>query len=109
MNRRSVWRASLAFWPHWPSWGVSAPRRRLEIPRLLRWSNNLGIVALDTLLVGLAFPVAAVGLAVIARDNGWYILNRTDLPGWIVIIVAILAFDLTIYLQHVLFHAVPAL
>ncbi len=26
-------------------WEVAAPRRRREIPRLLRWSNNLGIVS----------------------------------------------------------------
>ncbi len=25
-------------------WEFAAPRRRLEIPRLFRWSNNLGIV-----------------------------------------------------------------
>ncbi|MGB5558454.1 MAG: sterol desaturase family protein [Paracoccaceae bacterium] len=90
-------------------WEVAAPRRRVEIPRLLRWSNNLGLVVLDTLLVRLAFPVVAVGLAVIARENGWGLLNQASIPGWIAVVIAILALDLAIYLQHVLFHAVPAL
>lgn len=90
-------------------WELAVPRRRMEIPRLLRWSNNLALVVLDTLLVRLAFPVVAVGLAVIAQENGWGLLNQMSLPGWIVFPLAILALDLAIYMQHVLFHAVPAL
>jgi sterol desaturase/sphingolipid hydroxylase (fatty acid hydroxylase superfamily) len=90
-------------------WEIIVPRRRVEIPRLLRWSNNLALVVLDTLLVRLAFPVVAVGLAVIARENGWGLLNQMSIPGWIVFPAAVLALDLAIYLQHVLFHAVPAL
>lgn len=90
-------------------WEVAVPRRRVEIPRLLRWSNNLALVAIDTLLVRLVFPVVAVGLAVIAQENGWGLLNQIGMPGWVAIIIAILALDLAIYFQHVLFHAVPAL
>ena len=41
------------------AWEVAAPRRRQEIPRLLRWSNNLGVVVIDTLLVRLTFPILA--------------------------------------------------
>ena len=90
-------------------WEIIVPRRRVEIPGLLRWSNNLALVVLDTLLVRLAFPVVAVGLAVIAQENGWGLLNQMSIPGWIVFPAAVLALDLAIYLQHVLFHAVPAL
>ena len=88
---------------------VAAPRRRREIPRLIRWSNNLGVVVIDTLLVRLMFPIVAVGLAVIAQERGWGLLNVFDTPAWIAIIVSVLALDLAIYLQHVMFHAVPAL
>lgn len=91
------------------TWEVAVPRRRVEIPRLLRWSNNLVLVAIDTLLVRLVFPVVAVGLAVIAQENGWGLLNQFSIPGWAAILVAILALDLAIYFQHVLFHAVPVL
>ena len=91
------------------AWEFAAPRRRREIPRLLRWSNNLAVVALDTLLVRLSFPVLAVGLAVYAEERGWGLLNVFDVPAWLGIAVAVLALDLAIYLQHVMFHAVPAL
>jgi len=90
-------------------WEVAAPRRRREIPRLLRWSSNLGIVALDTLLVRLLFPVVAVGLAVVAEERGWGLLNIFDLPFWLAFLLSLLLLDLAIYLQHVMFHAVPAL
>lgn len=91
------------------AWEVAAPRRRREIPRLLRWSNNLAVVVIDTILVRLTFPVAAVGLALHAQANGWGLLPALDLPGWAAFLIALLALDLAIYLQHVMFHAVPAL
>ena len=91
------------------AWEVAVPRRRVEIPRLLRWSNNLALVAIDTLLVRLVFPVVAVGLALIAQESGWGLLNQISIPYWLAILIAILALDLAIYFQHVLFHAVPAL
>ena len=90
-------------------WEVAAPRRRIEIPRLIRWSNNFALVVIDTALVRLAFPVLAVGLALVAQDRGWGLFNVLQVPGWLAIILAMLALDLAIYLQHVLFHAVPAL
>ena len=90
-------------------WELAAPRRRVEIPRLVRWSNNLGLVVLDALLVRFLFPVVAVGFAVIAQENGWGLLNQFAMPLWIATILAVLALDFAIYLQHVLFHAVPAL
>jgi len=90
-------------------WELAAPRRRVEIPRLVRWTNNLGLVVLDSLLVRFVFPVVAVGLAVIAQENGWGLLNQFSIPVWIATILAVLVLDFAIYLQHVLFHAVPIL
>lgn len=91
------------------AWEIAAPRRRMEMPRCVRWSNNLGLVVLDALLVRLAFPVVAVGFAVIAKENGWGLLNQFSVPVWIATILALLALDLAIYLQHVVFHKVPVL
>jgi len=90
-------------------WEIASPRRRKEIPRLFRWSNNLSLVVLDTLAVRLTFPLLAVSVAVLAKNNGWGLLNLLDLPFWITFALALLVMDLAIYLQHVLFHAVPIL
>jgi sterol desaturase/sphingolipid hydroxylase (fatty acid hydroxylase superfamily) len=91
------------------AWEVAAPRRRREIPRLIRWTNNLGVVVIDAVLVRLAFPIVAVGLAITAQTQGWGLLNIWGVPAWLAIIVSILVLDLAIYLQHVMFHAVPTL
>src|SRR6056297_1886120 len=90
-------------------WELAAPRRRQEVPRVLRWSNNLGLVVLDTLILRLTFPILAVGLAVIGAERGWGLFNTIDAPLWLAILVSVLLLDLAIYLQHVLFHAVPGL
>jgi sterol desaturase/sphingolipid hydroxylase (fatty acid hydroxylase superfamily) len=90
-------------------WEVAAPRRRREIPRVLRWTNNLALVVIDTVVLRLAFPVLAVGLAVIAEERGWGLFNNIDAPGWLAVLASILLLDLAIYLQHVMFHAVPGL
>jgi sterol desaturase/sphingolipid hydroxylase (fatty acid hydroxylase superfamily) len=90
-------------------WEVAAPRRRQEIPRVIRWTNNLGLVVIDTIVLRLSFPILAVGLAVTAQDLGWGLFNIIAVPGWVAVLVSIVVLDLVIYLQHVMFHAVPAL
>lgn len=90
-------------------WELIAPRRRQAIGRLRRWPGNIGIVALDALLVRLAFPVAAVGVAMVADARGWGLFQALAAPAWLAIVAAVIFLDLAIYLQHVLFHAVPVL
>ena len=55
-------------------WELMAPRRRQAIGRLRRWPGNLGVVVIDTLLVRLIFPTAAVGVALVAQVGGWGLL-----------------------------------
>jgi len=95
--------ALMALWELW------APRRHQAIGRLRRWPSNLGIVVLDTLLVRLAFPTAVVGVALLGESRGWGLLPALDVQPWLALAGAVIALDLAIYLQHVLFHAVPAL
>lgn len=90
-------------------WEALAPRRPQPIGRLLRWPNNLGLVVLDTLVVRLLFPLAGVGMAFLAETKGWGLLNAIPLPAWLAIPAAVVLLDLTIYGQHVAFHAVPVL
>jgi sterol desaturase/sphingolipid hydroxylase (fatty acid hydroxylase superfamily) len=84
-----------------------APRRRGEAQRKRRWPGNLGMMMLDTLLVRILFPTAAVGVALAAEADGVGLLNQLALPSWLAVLLAIVALDLIIYAQHVLFHAAP--
>ena len=47
-------------------WEVVAPRRSLTISRAVRWTNNLGLVFLNSFVLRLIFPAAAVGESVSA-------------------------------------------
>ena len=90
-------------------WEWAAPRRPLSQSKVVRWTSNLGIVAVNTVVVRLVFPAAAMGVAVFAAERGWGLLNTVDLPLAVVVVVSVVALDFAIYLQHVLFHAMPAL
>jgi sterol desaturase/sphingolipid hydroxylase (fatty acid hydroxylase superfamily) len=88
-------------------WEVLAPRRPQTQGRLSRWPNNIGIAILNTLLLRLLIPTAAVGLAFIAAERGWGLLNLVTLPGPLALFLGVMLLDLAIYLQHMVFHAVP--
>lgn len=88
---------------------IFAPRRAHNILRSRRWPNNLGIAALNSVLIRALVPTAAVGGAVLAATRGWGVLNQLQLPDWFTILTAIIVLDFAIYLQHRLFHALPAL
>jgi len=90
-------------------WELLAPRRQQAFGRGKRWPSNIGIVVFDTLLVRLVFPTAAVGMALLAEERGWGLFHALNAPAWLSIIASVILLDLAIYLQHVLFHAVPVL
>ena len=90
-------------------WEFIVPRRKQAIGRGWRWPNNLGVVAANTLLVRILFPTTAVGLALLAQTRGFGLFNVIAAPAWIGVAASVVILDLAIYLQHVLFHAVPAL
>ena len=91
------------------AWEVLAPRRARALSRRIRWTNNLALVALNTVLLRVLIPTAAVGLALVAEDRGWGVLYFAPPPYWVAVLLSVLVLDLAIYLQHVMFHAVPAL
>ena len=90
-------------------WEAIAPRRARAVSRWVRWPSNLGLVALNTVLLRFLLPTAAVGLAVLGEARGWGLLNNLTLANGPTILVSMVLLDLAIYLQHVLFHAVPVL
>ncbi len=88
---------------------LAAPRRKLTTSKPKRWLTNIAIIALGTVLVRLIFPIAAVGTALIAAEKGWGLFNGLDWPVWAEIVLTVVLLDFAIYIQHVLFHAIPAL
>jgi sterol desaturase/sphingolipid hydroxylase (fatty acid hydroxylase superfamily) len=91
------------------AWELLAPRRHQAAERPLRWSSNLGLVVLDAVLVRILVPTTAIGIALLAEQRGWGLFHSFAVPNGLAVIASIIVLDLAIYLQHVLFHAVPAL
>jgi sterol desaturase/sphingolipid hydroxylase (fatty acid hydroxylase superfamily) len=91
------------------SWELLAPRRALTTRKPLRWLSNLALAGLNTLALRVLIPLGAVGMALLAEEQGWGLLNNLTLPTWLAIVLSVVALDFVIYLQHVLFHAVPIL
>jgi sterol desaturase/sphingolipid hydroxylase (fatty acid hydroxylase superfamily) len=89
-------------------WEAIAPRRQ-DVTRIVRWTSNLGIVVVNTVVLRLVFPTAAVGFAAVAETNGWGFFNVIEAPNWVAFVVALVVLDIAIYIQHVMFHAVPVL
>lgn len=83
------------------------PRRELQWHRTRRWTNNAALVLIDTVAVRLFVPITLVGVAVAGEARGWGLLHLFSLPAWVALVVAVVAFDLAIYAQHVAFHKLP--
>lgn len=91
------------------AWEAYNPCRARILSRWRRWPSNLGIAALNTVLPRILFPTATIGFATFVEANNWGLLQLLGLPEPVTIALAIIALDLAIYLQHVLFHAAPSL
>jgi sterol desaturase/sphingolipid hydroxylase (fatty acid hydroxylase superfamily) len=95
--------AVMAVWEH------LAPRREPEGHKPVRWASNVGLVLLNSLVLRIFVPLGAAGVALAVQAAGWGLFNATELPVAMEVIFAVIALDFAIYVQHVLFHAVPAL
>jgi sterol desaturase/sphingolipid hydroxylase (fatty acid hydroxylase superfamily) len=89
-------------------WELIAPRRPLGVSKPVRWYTNLGLVSIDSVLSRVLIPAQAIGVAVFVEGRGVGILNALPLPQWTAILFGVVALDFVIYLQHAMFHAIPA-
>ncbi len=88
-------------------WESLSPRRKLDTSKTLRWISNISITLIGTAVVRGLFPVLAVTFA--ANGSTMGLLHQVPLPFFIKVVVGVLAFDLIIYGQHVMFHSIPLL
>ncbi len=96
-------------------WEIIAKKKILSSPRKLRWFNNLSIVVLNSVLLRIAFPIMAVGLAAYAEQQQWGLwwqLAGESAPAilfGIMVLISVILLDLVVYWQHRIFHHVPFL
>lgn len=90
-------------------WEMLRAGRRLAASKPRRWATNWAMVALDTAIVRLLFPAAAVGAALDADAQGWGLLNVQGVAEWVAVLVSVAVLDFAIWFQHLVFHKVPVL
>ena len=90
-------------------WELLAPRRQPQYSKSRRWYSNIGIVIVNSLVIRWGFSLLPVSLALLAQDRSWGLFNNITSPDIIRVIVSFLILDCVIYLQHIMFHAVPLL
>ena len=90
-------------------WESFAPTRTLLTNTAVRWIYNIGLLAIDNILMRLVYPVVSVGLSVILAKQGWGLFNWLELPPVIAVAATLVLLDGSSYLQHWLLHKIPLL
>lgn len=80
------------------------PRRHLVSTKSKRWFSNISIALISTMAARFLSPLMPAVLAIYCQERGLGLLNMANVPAALSFIIALLALDLTIYGQHVLFH-----
>lgn len=91
------------------AWERGAPKRDLAAPVSTRWMTNWAIAIIDTIVVRLLFPLAAVGAALDAGAQGLGAFNALAWPRWLEFALTLVILDFAIWAQHVVSHKVPLL
>lgn len=90
-------------------WEIVAPRRALTARKAIRWMSNIGLVVLSSAALALIPALASMAMAHLAVEQQWGLFNHLNWPYALTFLLSVVALDFIIYLQHVMFHAVPLL
>lgn len=83
------------------------PRRERFPARGRRWLTNWGMLIVDSVVLRILFPAAAVGVALWAEEAGFGLFNIIDVPSILVVIFVIVFLDFAVWLEHVVSHHWP--
>lgn len=75
--------------------------------KMRRWTTNLMIVILSSVLLRIVFPLAAVGTALWASTHGYGLFPLLGIPAWLAGIIGFVALDFAVWLEHVASHKIP--
>lgn len=88
-------------------WELARAARPANQPKARRWLTNWAIVAVDSVVVRLLFPAAAVGAALDAQAQGWGLWPALGVPFWLAFVLSLVVLDIAIWAQHVATHKIP--
>lgn len=85
------------------------PRRQKTMNTKQRWFTNISMTFISNLCVRLIEPVAAMAAAAYAINAGWGLFNHITIHPALAFVLALIALDLAVYIQHVATHKIPVL
>ena len=85
------------------------PYRRPTVSKGRRWFHNLGITAVNNVILSLVFGAATVGAIMYVTQNKIGVLNLIAMGHWIKILATLVFMDFMLYVWHLLNHEMPFL
>lgn len=71
-------------------WEWLAPRRLLTVSKNKRWMSNLSITFINSILIRILFPTAAIGVAFYAQQNHLGLFNHILIVNnWFAVIASV--------------------
>ncbi|MBT3180485.1 MAG: sterol desaturase family protein [Candidatus Marinimicrobia bacterium] len=90
------------------SWELLNPKRKLQNNKFHRWVTNLSLIGLNNVVVIIIIPFSTIGVAHMTEQNSLGLFNSFSMNDSLIFFLSILILDFIIYIQHVIFHRVPA-
>ena len=85
------------------------PLRTQKISLLTRWTANISLLVIDSLLIRWLIPFITIGLAALTERLGMGLFNYVELPFLAEAITGFLLWDFSGFIRHRLFHQVSLL
>ncbi len=85
------------------------PYRPSTVSKVKRWAINLGMTAMNSILLTVVFAGAIISVAAYAGTEKAGLLNMADMPQWFRVLATLAFMDLMLYIWHLLNHEMPLL
>ena len=83
------------------------PRRKQTQLRALRWTSNLSLVFISSVLLKAVALIIGINAAIYANTHQLGLFNNIDAPDIVAVIASIVLLDFVIYWQHRFSHEIP--
>jgi len=84
-------------------WETYRPLRPLIASNTKRWAGHIVLAAFGNVTMFLT-PISATAVALLAQHSSYGLLNRSVIPYWLQVCLAIVLLDLVRWFQHLCFH-----
>ena len=109
MSKAAIFGLLVALWPVALAVAVGALAERYwpwrkQLTDLLRWLHASILFVVGVLISNLALPIGHTGVALLAEERHWGLLNYISAPPWIALIVSIVVIDFIQWACHWTMH-----